>query len=244
MTKTEFKELNLQSQYELYNIILFNNSLPNSSKIDFILHNLPYAAGYSKYRTKPSRTGNIHEIAFCKYFKFTEKQITEILIHEMIHLWQVTHVAEWRYKICSNDIAHDKVFISKMNTINLILKNRGFDFEIKEVFDEKLELDENVKPRNSYYIFYAETFSGEHKWTKVQLKDLDSVLAKFKDESLHQNYFRNVYYKKERSYRHNLLEYSNGEYFYDSVDMNNNTDCYNSSDPMNIWVIKDGKNII
>ena len=29
---------NIKSDYELFNIILFNNSLPRANKIDFILH--------------------------------------------------------------------------------------------------------------------------------------------------------------------------------------------------------------
>ena len=51
-----------------------------------------------------------------------EKLIKETLIHEMIHLWQVSSVKQERYEVCTHEIAHDRVFKGKMATINLMLK--------------------------------------------------------------------------------------------------------------------------
>lgn len=235
---------NVKSDYELFNIILFNNSLPRANKIDFILHDLTFAAGYSRYRDTPSKTGNIHEIAFCKYHVFSKRQIQEILIHEMIHLWQVHHVAEWRYKRCSNDIAHDKVFTSKMNTINLILAKRGYDLTIKQVCDDKLMLDENIKPRADYHIIFAETMRGKHVFFKVKNKDFDKVANEFNDEK-YTNMFSNIYAIKTKSYIYNLLSFNKTipELVRESLNPNTKEDLYNEDNPENIWIIKNNEYI-
>ena len=234
---------NIRSDYELFNIILFNNSLPRANKIDFILHRLTFAAGYSHYRETPSKTGNMHEIAFCKFHKFSRRQIQEILIHEMIHLWQVYHVAEWRYKRCSNDIAHDKVFTSKMNTINLILAKRGYDLTIKQVCDDKLELDENVKPSTPYYIFFCETQNGMHLYFKVHLKKFDKVVKQLTGDEHYTNMFKNVYAVKEQSYLYNLLSFCSSvpDMASESLDPNTKRDLYDSENENNIWIIKDNE---
>ncbi len=233
---------NIKSDYELFNIILFNNSLPRANKIDFILHDLTFAAGYSRYREKPSKTGNNHEIAFCKYHAFSKRQIQEILIHEMIHLWQVHHVAEWRYKRCSNDIAHDKVFTSKMNTINLILAKRGYDLTIKQVCDDKLLLDENVKPKRDYYVIFAESNNGKHVFFKVKIKDFDKVANKFNDEH-YTKMFTNIYAIKTKSYIYNLLDFNKDipELVHESLHPNTKEDLYDEENPDNIWIIKNSE---
>ena len=234
---------NIKSDYELFNIILFNNSLPRANKIDFILHDLTFAAGYSRYRDKPSKTGNVHEIAFCKYHAFSKRQIQEILIHEMIHLWQVHHVAEWRYKRCSNDIAHDKVFTSKMNTINLILAKRGYDLTIKQVCDDKLVLDENIKPRVDYYVFFAESH-GKHLFFKVKIKDFDKIVEKLNSDN-YTKVFSNIYAIKTKSYLYNLLAFNKDipEFAQESLNANTKEDLYDENNPENIWIIKNNEYI-
>lgn len=234
---------NVRSDYELFNIILFNNSLPRANKIDFILHNLNYAAGYSFYRDTPSKTGNMYEIAFCKYHTFSKRQIQEILIHEMIHLWQMDHVAEWRYKRCSNEIAHDKVFTSKMNTINLILAKRGYDLTIKQVCDDKLYLDENIKPSVAYYIFFCEANNGKHVYFKVNLKKFDKVVKELTENEHYKKIFKHVYAIKEQSYVYNLLPFCSKvpEYAAESLHPNTQKDLYDEENENNIWVIKDNE---
>ena len=237
---------NIKSDYELFNIILFNNSLPRANNIDFILHRLTFAAGYSHYRDTPSKTGNMHEIAFCKFHKFSKRQIQEILIHEMIHLWQVSHVAEWRYKRCSNDIAHDKVFTSKMNTINLILAKRGYDLTIKQVCDDKLELDETVIPRVPYYIFFCESYSGKHVYFKVHLNKFDNVVKQLTEDEHYKNTFKNIYALKEKSYKYNLLGFCSKvpSFATESLDPNTKRDLYDSENESNIWILKDGEVVV
>lgn len=243
MRKTDLDKFKLRSKYELFNILLFNNSLPRANNIDFILHDLPYAAGYSKRRTRPSKkTGNIHEIAFCKYFIFTEKQITEILIHEMIHLWQVDHVAEWRYARCTNAIAHDKVFTSKMNTINLILKRKGYDCTVSEVCTYELEWDPMVCPKKDYWIFYCEVSEHAHVWFKSKDKDYKKIVEEFLKEFEDKTklpYFKNVYARKEKSYIHNLLKFCNE--IPTIIDTNEGYNFQSDENPNNVWIIKDGK---
>lgn len=237
MTKSDLKQI--RSDYELFNVILFNNSLPRANKVDFILHDLTFAAGYSRYRDTPSKTGNYHEIAFCKYFVFSKRQIQEILIHEMIHLWQVYHVAEWRYKKCSNDIAHDKVFTSRMNTINLILAKKGYDLTIKQICDDKLILDENVKPKKDYYIIFIEDKRGKHLFFKVHDKDFNNIAEKFNGKD-YKNIFSNVYAVKTKSYIYNLLEFNKDipNAMQESLNPNTKEDLYNETFEDNIWIIK------
>lgn len=141
---------NIKDQYSEYRTLLFNDDIPEANKITFKLHSLPFAAGYSMYNEKSAK--NKHIIAFCKLYKFSEKEINQILIHEMIHLWQTSHVKLDRYKVCSNDIAHDRVFRTKMNTINLILKKNMINLHIDEVCNYKLELDHRVHSKKMYDI--------------------------------------------------------------------------------------------
>ena len=66
--------------YSEYRSLLFNNDIPDVEDVDFKLHSLTYAAGYSAYIEHPkTKSGNNHVIAFCKLFVFSEKEIKEIL---------------------------------------------------------------------------------------------------------------------------------------------------------------------
>ena len=236
---------NIKSNYELFNVLLFNNSLPRANKINFMLHRLPYAAGFSRHRDKPTKNGNIHDIAFCRYFTFSERQIQEILIHEMIHLWQDSHVSEERYKRCTNDIAHDRVFLSKMSTINVILARKGFDLKISEVCKDKLKLDENVSSSVYHYVFFAEDYGGNHVCFKTKLDKYDDIVNEFKkyceDEDLHKD-FKNVYVIKTKDYRFNLYDCSKKipEYLKAAEDWNTKKDLYEMFEDEGDWIVKDG----
>ena len=161
--------------YSEYRSLLFNNDIPDVEDVDFKLHSLTYAAGYSAYIEHPkTKSGNNHVIAFCKLFVFSEKEIKEILIHEMIHLWQDSHVKHERYKICSNDIAHDRVFRTKMNTINLLLKRYMIDLHITEVCDYNIRIDERVKSSKTYNIILFK-FNGAPNIIKCTQKYVGNI---------------------------------------------------------------------
>lgn len=142
MKKNDIK--NVKKLYDYYRTLLFNDDIPDSSQLEFKLHTLPFAIGYSKCCDKPLKSGAVHVIAFCKWFKFPEKDIKETLIHEMIHVWQAYHVKEDRYRRCTNTVAHDRVFKCKMSTINLILRKNMEDLVIDEVYRGKLTWDDFV----------------------------------------------------------------------------------------------------
>lgn len=179
MTTQELKEV--ANDYEMFNILLFNNSLPRKKEIDFQLHSLIFAVGYSSYREKPNkRTGNRHVIAFCRYFKFTKLQMREILVHEMIHLWQQTNVSAERYMRCSHFVAHERTFTTKMNTINIILERNGFDFQIDTVFRDKLYLEEKDAKTPFIIIFFDSGEPGYHIMWKTNKKYYDKVLEDIK----------------------------------------------------------------
>ena len=228
---------NIKSYYELFNIMLFNNSLPRSNEVDFKLHNYTFAAGYCKYNKRVPKSGNVYEIAFCKYLEFDELQIREILVHEMIHLWQMHHVAEWRYRRCSNEIAHDKVFTSKMNTINLILSKNGFDIRVSEVYKNKIKLDKKRNSRVYYYVFFID-MCHQHFFFKVKEKYFADFINSIKNAHL-----SNCYAIKTKSYIYNILDFSKdtSHGFIKSIDNETNEDLYdkNINDINNIWIIKD-----
>lgn len=179
MTTEELKEVS--KDYEMFNILLFNNSLPRKNQVDFRLHRLIFAAGYSMYRDKPDkRTGNRHVIAFCRYFKFTPLQMREILVHEMIHLWQQTNISEERYMRCSHFVAHERTFTTKMNTINIILEREGFDFRIDTVFKDKLHLEQLDAKKEFIMIFVKCEGYNHHPMFKTTEKHLDNILSSLK----------------------------------------------------------------
>ncbi len=242
MIKSELE--NIKSDYELFNVLLFNNSLPRSNNINFILHNLTFAAGFSRHRDKPTKNGNIHDIAFCKYYTFTRRQIREILIHEMIHLWQDTHVAEWRYKRCSNDIAHDRVFMSKMNTINVILKRKEFDLAISDVFKDKLHLDDRITPTSEHCIFFIEDFGGNRVMFRTKLKQYDSIIEEFKKAAEQEHLlYKNAYVIKSKQYVYNLLtdEKTIPSYLTTAENHDTKEDLYEKNLESAEWIIKDEK---
>ena len=179
MKKSDIK--NIQSYYTEFNDLLFNGVLPSASKINFILHSIVGALGYSKYSEKPTKNGNHHTIAFCKWYEMDQKLIKETLIHEMIHLWQVYSVKKDRYSYCTNDIAHDRVFRGKMATINLILKKNCYDLSISLTYDGDLSSNIPDKTKTPFTIVFVEN-KGEQFIDKVDSKCVDEYLSElFKD---------------------------------------------------------------
>ena len=146
---------NIKSDYELFNIILFNNSLPRANKIDFILH----------------------------------------------------------------------------------------DLTIKQVCDDKLILDENIKPRLEYYVFFAESH-GKHLFFKVKIKDFDKIVEKLNDDN-YTKVFSNIYAIKTKSYLYNLLAFNKDipEFAQESLNANTKEDLYDENNPENIWIIKNNEYI-
>ena len=174
MKKSDIK--NIQSYYTEFNDLLFNGFLPPASKINFILHSIDGALGYSKYSEKPTKNGNHHTIAFCKWYEMDQKLIKETLIHEMIHLWQVYSVKKDRYSYCTNDIAHDRVFRGKMATINLILKKNCYDLSISLTYDGDLSSNIPDKTKTPFTIVFLER-EGEQFIDKVDSKRVDEYLS-------------------------------------------------------------------
>lgn len=180
MKKSDIK--NIKSTYTEFNNLLFGGMLPDASEINFILHAIPGAAGYSKYSKVPTKNGNHHTIAFAKFLKLTDKQITETLIHEMIHLWQVYSVKQERYEYCTNAIAHDRVFRGKMATINLILQKYCYDLQITEVFESKVIYDDEVNAKTPFNVIFAKLQRGAMElrgFIKVhqsKLRDIEKFL--------------------------------------------------------------------
>lgn len=124
--------------YDEYRRTFFSEAIPSSDKIDFTRTDIEGCLGYSKHNFEDSPEYE-HEIAFTKIYKMNETMLKSALLHEMIHVWQYYTVSGERYGVCSNYIAHDRVFKVKMASINATLENMCYGFKIFEAYDGKIE---------------------------------------------------------------------------------------------------------
>lgn len=200
---------NIKERYSAFRTLLFNDDIPTVDNIDFIIHGIAGAVGYSRYRETPTKNGKQHVIAFSKYYAYNDKLAMEILIHEMIHLWQVYHVKADRYKICTHMIAHDRVFMSKMNTINLLLKRNMYDYEIHDVCTEDLLLDNRINSKKDFYVLFFK-FKGEnnkHFMMKVKEEHFENLKDKILNTPDCVDSFSEMYMLKTNSYIFNQLTF-------------------------------------
>ena len=184
-------------------------------------------------------------IAFCKYYVFDRDFFREVLIHEMIHLWQDSHVSIKRYKRCSWQVAHDRVFTSKMNTINLILKRNLYDIQIDTTCKKDLKLDDSWDSKTFFYMFFFETNSGQHMMLKTLAKNLKSLKSEIQEKNDKEQVFKNVFYIKTKSYRYNLIDsVKDSNFLVKAIDNNTREDLYELSlNETPTWIIKDSVNI-
>ena len=124
MTYTEL--MNLKPEYDKFNALLFNSSLPKSNEIIWSLNDIEHAVAFSRTLVSPI-LGCTHEMSFEIKNQLDYWFTVSVMIHEMIHIWQSVTVDEDRYKMVSQEIAHDRVFTCKMKTINIVLKRMGYE---------------------------------------------------------------------------------------------------------------------
>lgn len=179
MRKSDLTEI--KKEYTFFRHLLFNDDIPDESQIDFTINSLTFAVGYSRHNPKPRRSGNVHEISFSKYFLLDNDDLLSVLIHEMIHLWQDSHIKEDRYKVCSHAIAHDHVFVAKMNTINMILARNMYNIKLSVVCDKKLPLDPNCDAKTPFNVVFFENSYGEHGMIKCRKKYTERIVNSLKD---------------------------------------------------------------
>ena len=186
----------LAADYKLFNLVCFANQLPKAEEINFTLNGFKFCAGYTTQ--KEVEKGGKIEISFSKYFDFTERQRREVLIHEMIHIWQQNVISSERYIVCTNSVAHDKVFKAKMGTINIVLEKKGFDLTISDVFSESCKL--NVPPtKNPYNLVFMKDRYGDWFRVKVSQRYLQKYITEMKeyfsdDGGGMNDFFTDVYY--------------------------------------------------
>jgi hypothetical protein len=225
--------IKLRNDYTFFRKMLFNDDIPDVSKIDFTLNNLTYAIAYSKHNQTPRKTGNIHEISFSKIYLLNDNEMQSVLIHEMIHLWQDTHISEDRYKICSHAIAHDKVFVAKMNTINMILVKNMYDIKLSVVADQEYPIDPICEAKTSFnVIFIEDKNSGSWYSIKCYKKYKDNILKKLEHEDY--LFIDKIYIIETTSYKFAKQK------FVRSIKLQSANDLYKEflNDPSIIWVKK------
>lgn len=130
----------IQTIYDTYKDLLFGDTIPDSGLVRFVECDMEGVMGYSQYIGEPDCYS---ELAVTDAYELSILQISSIVVHEMIHIWQTYHVSDERYRICSNEIAHDRVFTSKMMAINAILEREGCGFLIDVTMNDTLTKKEN-----------------------------------------------------------------------------------------------------
>lgn len=215
--------------------MLFNNDIPDVSQVDFTINALTWAVGYSKHNPNPRKTGNVHEISFSKYYLLDDDDLMSVLIHEMIHLWQDSHVKEDRYKICSHGIAHDHVFIAKMNTINMLLAHNMYNIKISVVCQKDLPIDPACEAKTPFNIIFMQTAGGSHVMVKCkrpctanlieQLKPLEKIEKIFTIETVSYKFAIVKFSKTFRDTYHSAVDSITGEDMYEQF----------VNDPSVIW---------
>ena len=105
---------NIKKYYTIWNKKAFDNKLPQS--LPTKISNRDRAVGHVK-----SRFGHVYEFAISGKFKHTEKQFTETLLHEMIHVWQV--------EVKGTRGGHGQDFVNMMHKLN---SKFGFDITVKD----------------------------------------------------------------------------------------------------------------
>ena len=124
--------------YESFRNIFFGDSIPEASMIDFKLSYMKDCLGYSMHKDVVNQDNeNYHEIAITSAYALKDSDIKSVLLHEMIHVWQYYCVSDKRYEKCSNFIAHDRVFKTKMACINAKLEEMCEDFRLSVTAEMK-----------------------------------------------------------------------------------------------------------
>jgi hypothetical protein len=134
--------------------------------------------------------------------------------------------------------------MSKMNTINVILKRKEFALTISDVFKDKLHLDDRITPTSEHCIFFIEDFGGNRVMFRTKLKQYDSIIEEFKKAAEQEHLiYKNAYVIKSKQYVYNLLtdEKTIPSYLTTAENHDTKEDLYEKNLESAEWIIKDEK---
>lgn len=153
----------VKENYDKYNDLYFDGVLPNINAK--VIKTRKKVAQASFKVNIVDNTLYDYEIGFSKYYELTEKERTNTLLHEMIHIADYYHYPEhfWNGKYKVKYDAHGPIFFQKEAQR---LKQYGWDIE-KYVDRKKGEVTESEwakkKLAQPYYLILFEQYD-ENKW--------------------------------------------------------------------------------
>lgn len=117
ITQTEYNAF--QRAYDFFNAQLFNSNLPDVL-ITLQRHNKAHGFLAREKFVGRGKEATAHELALNPdHFGRTDEAILSTLVHEMVHVWQVTHGTPPRKSY------HDRQWSAKMKEIGLQPSNTG-----------------------------------------------------------------------------------------------------------------------
>lgn len=128
----------IKKHYIKFNVLFFNNTLVPVSKVKFVSNNENSSAGYM-YQCKGTVYEGIYDfaIAFNKELIHKDSDVQSILLHEMIHIWQYNSIDFDKYDSdYSWESGHDRVFVSKMNSINMLCELYDYDIKVSLTYNK------------------------------------------------------------------------------------------------------------
>ena len=145
----DFKEINLQHEFNKLNDLLFGGEL---YPIDMMWNKRRSTHGVVK-ASKNTRTNQItiKSLEISQFLAITYKHFKDVLAHEMIHVyWLQKHI----------NANHDYRFIREMDRIN----NMGLGFNVTLTADSsQFELSNEVKAKKKELVFFVNQVDNEEK---------------------------------------------------------------------------------
>jgi hypothetical protein len=164
----DLNKINLQSEYDKYNSLLFDNQAP---KIPLVFSNRKGALGHVSYmRNRNTGEIKIQKLAITTFYALTYRTFKNTLVHEMIHAYLLGKgiMDSWgsRYSLDPHGM-HFHQFADKFNSM-------GMGFNITKENTEQLELSQKTKDNAKEYVAVFINVDGRPNVTITSPKIYDN----------------------------------------------------------------------
>lgn len=109
----------IRTRFYKYNQLYFDNELPMPKLCVKSTYNF---FGLFIYRNNNDGTVRWSKLCVSRYFDFSEKELRDVMVHEMIHYWLL-------FKKVDMELSHGEAFRKMMSTFNM---KYGMNIKIKE----------------------------------------------------------------------------------------------------------------
>lgn len=120
----------MKLNYDKFNKAYYNDALPNNVKMK--LSTAKSRVGYAQYRVFSNNTCE-YSIFISKYFSMPEKELENVLLHEMIHISEYYFHPEIFKNAHKSHKPHGEYFMSELERINSFGHHITVKSESKEV---------------------------------------------------------------------------------------------------------------